>query len=1832
VAKEVLKITNWVGGLNCATDPRDIDDTQFAQLWNLIDDVGGVLRKVGGAEDSIINLDHDNTNQQTGTGLFTMQTDYSFSSFNGTFNDGYEKGTTVLYNDLHANAILDNTGDFSANWAETGDFAIDSTDATYTHSTGAGTLYQTAAQFANAAANDTMYKLTFTISSVVTNYNITSITLKGGTGYIAAEDISLFPDSNPNNNTYTRYFLSAANVSSDKFQLDVASGGACSFNLDDVSLVKTSAIQLASTPSYIDSSLYDNQDHFQNMTLLIYSGTGVGQSRIILGYNGVQKVAGLDANFVTDPSAAGTSKYMIFNWYSSGFGNDGDNDLITDNTGDGDWPDTEGNFLGDASTHHLITKQTSITDTESSDLGYIELKGSGEITGNDTADPQFKSLTIKPGILYNLSFYAKSSKKYNGYVADTTHCERPPFVTLHSTTTTDGTDTGMYLFSNNTWLSDADSVDNVTKPHIVKGDFESSSISSNAPTSFVRIGSDVTCTLLGSGQYGSDGQTLNMEAGGSFVQGGVEIITDEDNRLMTTSTTPDWAEFDEGGTMGAGDHSLLGNILTITGNSGTTTDEGTQLAVAKMTTLIVGRSYKVSASIYSTSGNIAGVKIGLGGALSNAFTITEDTTPIEKVLRVTDASGTLRIYFETDSTVPWVIDNVSVKSIDPNSFIYQEVELEDNQYYNLNFVHSSNVGGLTYAIYDEESKLYIKDWSAVQSTGALTTYKFLNQSIDNLALGGFTSTAYERFYIPANSGSTRSIRFMFSCSETSTHCRLDGITAFKAWNDLTTMSNNSNGANPYSNGVKDWNKYSMTFKLPYSFSETSDWVLRLYAGLAAYQASATDGTTADTDSHTIEFDNIRLESQEIDNLTFLADNSDTFSKIKIYSGNSSIWDSDFLAWTGLRSQPVFTKIYDSLKICDANFNNNNNSLILHYNDRKILQKYPLSGYEVFQSGLCTNPTLKIITGADSEIYNTVMNGITYINTTNNGLHYATTNWDADKIDGDPGIVIRYLRGSDLDDDNLDNHQDGGELLDSSDNTSPYTQLTSRGLRYFPNDRNIIHLWIQGDDGSANDMASILSSGGDIAKVEYSFTHKIHPMRRWKGNGGQIYDYAAPTVKVECGKVDESLLSGGTTAATLQPVIDGESIANNFDNLSGGGPHFYGQDDSDYGISLGESYAGQSIGDSTDTWEVFNNYLGQSTMQCHLEKTISGEFIFEVGEITKSNDIMFKIVVGYPVFSGGSWLDFFDYNTSGIGNDAADDTALFKSAKHERIVFNTLNIYAYDNNYTTAADSITLSSGNEILINWKFGTPTDSDGSFWGGHKYKVGVTSVNIFGEENHISEGDFLVGADADGTSNVTAGQAPTVNVYMSNTVLRDAYKKETKIYLKDNETDIWYLQFRIDHDTGKLHTLSSGYKATASTHASDNMTSWQVQKDDMLSPNLVDTYESETFLETAYTDENRANMTCRYKTAVILNDRLYAGNILQNGKIYSDRMIVSPREKYNILPHTQAINVAINDGDEITALSYYKDKLLQFKKHKVFIINTSGDYEFLEETLENIGVNLQCQITKTPYGIVWANKQGCFLYNGEQVANLIDKKIAPTSDTSFASNNYWRLGTFTPVIGYIEEKKALIILNDKDNWALASGPEGYEYNFLTESWSFLQYRTPDSGSFISGNGNKSNMAIDKDGNLIWHVAGTSTLNKIIKWNDAARNFNDTVASDDSAVTFTSKDYDFGFPGVRKKIYKVYITYKSTDPAGSAADSKILVKYNTNGTLTSFVSFPAGTNYHVSNGLEGSTEWKTAILKPSSAINNVYSFQLQFTGTADIPSGFKINDFSIVYRMKPVK
>ena len=84
-------------------------------------------------------------------------------------------------------------------------------------------------------------------------------------------------------------------------------------------------------------------------------------------------------------------------------------------------------------------------------------------------------------------------------------------------------------------------------------------------------------------------------------------------------------------------------------------------------------------------------------------------------------------------------------------------------------------------------------------------------------------------------------------------------------------------------------------------------------------------------------------------------------------------------------------------------------------------------------------------------------------------------------------------------------------------------------------------------------------------------------------------------------------------------------------------------------------------------------------------------------------------------------------------------------------------------------------------------------------------------------------------------------------------------------------------------------------------------------------------------------------FATGCIANGRMYAGNIEVKDTKYGDRMIRSSPGKYGDFNSTDYIDVEVSDGDEIIRLISLGSQILQFKRNKLFIIDTSGEVERL-------------------------------------------------------------------------------------------------------------------------------------------------------------------------------------------------------------------------------------------------------------------------------------------------
>jgi hypothetical protein len=272
-----------------------------------------------------------------------------------------------------------------------------------------------------------------------------------------------------------------------------------------------------------------------------------------------------------------------------------------------------------------------------------------------------------------------------------------------------------------------------------------------------------------------------------------------------------------------------------------------------------------------------------------------------------------------------------------------------------------------------------------------------------------------------------------------------------------------------------------------------------------------------------------------------------------------------------------------------------------------------------------------------------------------------------------------------------------------------------------------------------------------------------------------------------------------------------------------------------------------------------------------------------------------------------------------------------------------------------------------------------------------------------------------------------------------------------------------------------------------------------------------------------------------------------------------------------------------------------LIFKKNKMELLNISQEVEFLEDTFMHKGVSHPAATCKTDFGIAWVNSQGCYLYDGQKVNNLLEKQ-----GRQIIKESLW--ATFTtnePMIGYIPKKRQLLIAND-----VTTTGDGatFLYDIVTQSW------VEGAAATITSE-DKTNFITDWNGDLVYaHTGGTGT---IVKWDDAS--------ASSTTVDIKTKDIDFGQPGQEKRIYKIYVTYKSTG-AGN-----MNMTFNINGDIG--VSYGMGSPFVDTAGDYIST-WSTISNSTNMPIT-CYSILFRIYSNGTTPSDFEINDITIVYRLK---
>ena len=183
-------------------------------------------------------------------------------------------------------------------------------------------------------------------------------------------------------------------------------------------------------------------------------------------------------------------------------------------------------------------------------------------------------------------------------------------------------------------------------------------------------------------------------------------------------------------------------------------------------------------------------------------------------------------------------------------------------------------------------------------------------------------------------------------------------------------------------------------------------------------------------------------------------------------------------------------------------------------------------------------------------------------------------------------------------------------------------------------------------------------------------------------------------------------------------------------------------------------------------------------------------------------------------------------------------------------------------------------------------------------------------------------------------------------------------------------------------------------------------------------------------------------YGCSVLANDMIYVGNVKKEGKVYPDIMIKSPPGEYDTFPLSRKIASSLSDGHEIVQLETYADRLLQFKKDRMVLINISQEIEFTEDIFKYKGVSHPAAVCSTEYGVAWVNENGVFLYDGENVRSLFHKRsqrvIGEKWWADFLTSAKDGTGSaLTPMIGYVPKTRKLLIFDDISTTSAAVGTD---------------------------------------------------------------------------------------------------------------------------------------------------------------------------------------------------
>ena len=247
---------------------------------------------------------------------------------------------------------------------------------------------------------------------------------------------------------------------------------------------------------------------------------------------------------------------------------------------------------------------------------------------------------------------------------------------------------------------------------------------------------------------------------------------------------------------------------------------------------------------------------------------------------------------------------------------------------------------------------------------------------------------------------------------------------------------------------------------------------------------------------------------------------------------------------------------------------------------------------------------------------------------------------------------------------------------------------------------------------------------------------------------------------------------------------------------------------------------------------------------------------------------------------------------------------------------------------------------------------------------------------------------------------------------------------------------------------------------------------------------FKGNTFeFNAGYPAEDTIIPQVKWKTAVTVGNIAVVGNVNYddgNGaRNYPGRLLLSQPAKRDTFILPDGILVFGNEDEDIIRLETYADRILQYKKNRLDVINvTNLTAPFLEEEYRWKGVTHHNHVVWTTEGVIWANEYSVYLFDGRNITDLLYIKKGTLSETSSISQSDWSaFFSDTSVVMYDASENQIIIKRSTLGGSRLNNGDIYIYDLDKGGWSFGK------GRFITKSGTneatQSNAITVSDGSL---------------------------------------------------------------------------------------------------------------------------------------------------------